>query len=260
MKKNSRKQSAFTSLEKADDFTPRDRRSLTGFTLVEVLLGFLIFSVLALVLYSTFFSGLKIQKRSNEQGAMHHQLKMTLDMITRELEQSIHFDFSNLSPSLKSFEGAARQITFLTIDKEGVIKRISYYLEDKDKVHIYQTLIGQHSQNNVSVVNKKSEDVPLVVLMRREEPFVDVLSGRPSSDLREEVLLDHIQRNSFSFLYAYLEPAKAESLSWQDVWDKDYLPSGIRIRLMLIPLNENEKSITVQKDIYNPIGSWGETL
>ncbi|MFA6378967.1 MAG: hypothetical protein WCX16_04200 [Candidatus Omnitrophota bacterium] len=230
-----------------------------AFTFVEILLGFLIFSVVTLVLVSTFFSGLKIQQRANDDGAMYHQVKMALDMMTQELEQAIFFDLSNLAPNLKSFEATAKQISFLIADKNGGIKRISYYLEDKEKIHIYKTLLGQHYEKNVSVVDIKSEKIPSVAFMRSEEAFVDFVSTKRSPTIQQEVLLDNVQRDSLKFSYAYLQPAEEKaSLSWQGVWDKEYIPAGVRFEMILVPLKKKEALVTIKKDVYIPTGFWGE--
>jgi len=234
-------------------------KKLSAFTLIELLLALLIFSVVALVLYSTFFSGLKIQQRSSENGAMYHQIKMTLDMMTGELQRSINFNFSSLSPKLKAFEGTGDRISFLIAEKTGVIKRISYYLENKDKIRIYKTLIGQSYKKNVSVQNIRQEQIPTVVLMRSEEPFSDFASGAKSSNAYEEVLLDNVQKDSFKILYAYLKSG-ASSLTWKEPWEQEYLPSGVRLQMILVPLEEKQKPISIVKDFYIPTGSWGEAL
>ncbi len=230
-----------------------------AFTFVETLLGFLIFSIVALVLYSTFFSGLKIQQRSHDDTAMYHEVKMALDMMGRELEQAMAFDFSKMSSDLKDFEPTAQSISFLMADRHGAIKRISYYLEDKDRVQIFKTLIGEHYQNNVSVVNVKQEQIPSVVLMRREEPFADFIAGAHTSHERQEVLLDHVEPKSFRFLYALGLAEDKTSLAWQETWDKEYIPAFIRLEMTLIPSQPKEKPLMIKKDIYIPTGSWEET-
>jgi len=227
-----------------------------AFTFVELLLGFLIFSVVVLVLYSTFFSGLKIQKRANNDGAMAHQVKMTLDMMTGELQEAIHFDFSNAAPALTSFEGTKDRVSFLTTGKDGAIKRVSYYVTDKDKVRILKTLVGNRYQKNVSAAYINQKKVQCIVLMRSEELFIDFVSGKKSSSAREETLLDNIQKNSFKFFYADLAPDQS-SLIWNNVWDETYIPAGIRLEMTLVPLQEKEKPMEIKKDFYIPSGSWG---
>lgn len=259
MSVHSGKQFAFAPLQKADDLFLRGRRSLTGFTFVEVLLGLLIFSLIALVLYSTFFSGLEVQRRADAQGAMSHELKMALDSMARELEQAVPLTLDHLAPDLKSLDGRAQEVVFWHVDKDDAIKRVSYYLKDQDQARVRLTLVAEHLKNNVTVVNTQSAQLRAKVLMRKEMSFRDAVSSHPPSPLLEEVVLENIQPDSFSFQYAYLDPGQGEpTLSWKKEWTYDYLPSGIRIQLTLAPWDEKGTPAPVLKEIYNPCGSWGE--
>jgi type II secretory pathway pseudopilin PulG len=239
----------------------KDLQKICAFTFVELLLGFLIFSIVGLVLYSTLFSGLKIQQRSSDDSATYHEIKVALDMMGRELEQAIRFNFSKMAPELKYFEATATSLSFLIIDRPSVIKRIRYYLEDKDKVHIYQTLVGQHYQKNVSLINSTQEQTQPMVLMRSEEPFLDFVSKVKSSDGYQEVLLEPVGRDSLKWSYAYIQSSENKAfLSWEDVWDKDYIPAGMRLEVTLLPLGNKKQPMVVKKDIYIPTGFWGEPL
>lgn len=248
MKKRLKKRSGFIQPLSAE----------TGFTLIEILLGFLIFSIILVVLYSTFFSGIKIEERSVGDAAAYHQAKMSFDMIGHELEEAVPFDFSNFSPELTTFIGTGDSISFLTPGKGG-LRRVSYYLKEKGSVKIQRTLIGGRYQKNVLVINTKEESTPVFCFVRSEEAFVDFVMGDEDLGLKEEILFDNVQTDSFKISYAYLKSEGDTSyLVWQNTWDNLYIPAGVRFELRLAPFKKNDPSINIKKDIYIPTGFWGE--
>ncbi|MCX5681507.1 MAG: prepilin-type N-terminal cleavage/methylation domain-containing protein [Candidatus Omnitrophica bacterium] len=240
-------------------FTP-PLHAESGFTLIEFLLGFLIFSIILVVLYSTFFSGMKIEERSLGDAATYSQVKMSLDIMGRELERAVHFDFSSFSPEMKSFTGNKNKISFLIPAKDGV-RRVTYYLKNKEKVKIHKILIGGHYKKNVSVTNITVKEEDVVCLMRSEEAFADFVAEGASSTAAEEVLFDNVWRDSFKISYAYLDDkGEKPKLVWKNAWDKDYIPCGIRFEMTLVPFRQGEPIMNVKKDVYVPTGFWGELL
>lgn len=230
----------------------------TGFTLIEILLGFLIFSIILVVLYSTFFSGIKIEERSVGDAAAYHQAKMSFDMIGHELEEAVPFDFSNFSPELTAFIGTGDSISFLTPGKSG-LRHVSYYLKEKRSIKIQQTLIGGRYQKNVEVTNITGESIPVFCLVRSEEAFADFVMGDEDLGLKEEILFDNVQADSFKISYAHLKSEGDNPyLVWQDRWENLYIPAGVRFELQLAAFKKNDPSINIKKDVYIPTGFWGE--
>lgn len=230
----------------------------SAFTLIEILLGFLIFSIILVVLYSTFFSGMKIEERSVRDAAAYHQAKMSLDMMGRELEEAVMFNFENFSLERKAFEGSQNKISFLTPGKNGLV-RVSYYLEDKDITRVHQTLIGGRYQKNVQATDLTSEAVPPLCLVRSEEPLVDLLVEGGNGSQVQEILFDNVRRDSFGISYAYLESAgENPRLVWKNAWANEYIPSGVRFELTIEPFKKADPPLHIKKDVYIPAGFWGE--
>lgn len=250
MKKNSKNNAGFILFLRAG----------AGFTLIELLLGFLIFSIVLTVLYSTFFSGMKVEERSAGDAAAYHQAKMSLDMMGHELEEAVPFTFVNIAPSLASFEGDRTKISFLTPKKDG-LKRVSYYLKDKEKVKVYQTLLGAHYTKNVRIANIREQARAVFCLVRSEEPFFDFLRGAAGNPAAEEILFDDVREGSFQISYAYLKAAgDSSSLVWQNFWANDYIPAGIRFEMIIESYQKNDRPLYIKKDVYVPTGFWGELL
>ena len=75
----------------------------------------------------------------------------------------------------------------------------------------------------------------------------------------EEIVCSDIKENGFNLSYAYFDASSdVASLSWEENWDKDYLPSGIKVAITFIDRGEKQKMLTFEKNIYVPIGFWGE--
>jgi len=52
-----------------------------GFTLIELLLGLSLFSIIALIVYSTFSGGLMLSRRANHQNDIYRQARWSLELI-----------------------------------------------------------------------------------------------------------------------------------------------------------------------------------
>ncbi|MBM3251331.1 MAG: prepilin-type N-terminal cleavage/methylation domain-containing protein, partial [Candidatus Omnitrophica bacterium] len=163
------------------------KKSLKGFTLIEILIVLTIFSVVALSLYSTFFSGTSVWRRSEDLNRIYQEARWSLDTIANELRNAVILDYSNIYPDFVVFEGGSDKISFLGITDDG-IKKISYFLENENSGH---------------------------VLKRREIAFIDSLLGL-ESEKSTEVFSDLACEGGLKFSYAYGSNDSGEDISWQD--------------------------------------------
>jgi len=90
------------------------RRS-SGFTLIEVMVVVIIFSIVGAGIGQTFVSGMKIWSRAQKAGESSMDVFVAIETIGRDLRQSI---------SLRSvkFEGKQDEISFLTFWNDSVVK------------------------------------------------------------------------------------------------------------------------------------------
>ena len=227
-----------------------------GFSLMEILLGMTIFSVIILALYSTFWSGIKIDQRSEDQT--YRQASWALEAIARELQNAVAYDFSSSYPDRNGFLGEKDRIVFLLPTEEG-IKVIQYCLEEEEEVFVHKVIIGKRSKKNISVTERRQEALVQKILIREEQNLFDFINGTKANFLKEAVCFD-IEEQGLEFSYAHLESSENDSqLIWQDTWENNYVPAGVRVELRIVD-PETRSPLIVRRSIYVPAGFWGEEI
>lgn len=139
-----------------------------GFTLVEVVLSAVIFSIIAVGLASSFFSGMKLWGRAKTTGVYYNDVLLDLEKIYRQLRETVFL------PQI-GFSGNEREITFAVIKDNSFFK--ATYKFDPDKK----------------------------VLLLRQVPLKDIISGGEQNAAVEEVVM---QLDDLSFSYFYKEDIK----------------------------------------------------
>lgn len=107
-------------------------RNKSGFTLVETLVVVTIFCIIGAGIASTFMSGMKIWSRAKNAGSYRYDVILCLEVIARELRQSIdtpHIDF----------EGDAAKFSFPSLVGNSVLK-ITYKFDSAQKALVRQQM------------------------------------------------------------------------------------------------------------------------
>ncbi len=230
------------------------RRGKKGFSLIEILIALTIFSTIVVTLYSTFWSGIKIDQRLEDKT--YRQASWALEEMAKEFENAAKYDFSNSYPDINEFLGEKDRVSFLLPSGQG-LKVIQYYLEQAEEVFVHKVIIGKRSKKNVSVTESRQEALVQKVLVREEYDFVDFVNGVKTDSLKEAVCFN-VEEQGLEFSYAYLETSEDDSkLDWQDSWRNDYVPAGIKVKLKLVSQDQGDLFI-VRRSIYIPAGRWGE--
>jgi prepilin-type N-terminal cleavage/methylation domain-containing protein len=197
-----------------------------GFTLIEILIAITIFSVVALSLYSTFFSAIAVWRRSEALNRVYQEARWSLEVIANELHNAIVLDYTDRYPDFTAFEGSSDKISFLSLSDSG-IKQISYLLE-----------------------NENSE----YSLKRQETAFTDALQNYSKEQLIE-TFTNLACEGGLKFSYAYSAVDSEDDVVWQDNWQDDQnLPKGIKIELALRNPSSPDAKITFNKTIFIPCG------
>lgn len=229
-----------------------------AFTLIEVLLGLTIFSIIALSLYSTFSSGIQLSRRSDQANRIYREARWFFDRLTLDLENMQTYSFDNSYPQLVSFAGTQDAITLILPTSQG-LKSVSYVLRDPQNDSVYKTIIGKRSARPRVIVSKYEEKMSWDLLVREEKSFADYLQQLPELTGKREVLSSHIQPGSLKFSYAYLEKqGEKTEMIWKDAWNQRYLPSGVRVTATFINPDPSKEPVTLDKDIFIPTGFLGE--
>ena len=261
-------QKAFTPLEKITNFNPvrkdsfsngvNRRSSLTGFTLIEILLGLTIFSIIAVSLYSTFSSGIQLSRRSDDSGRIYREATLIFDRLATDLQSAQYYSFDNSYPQLLAFAGAGDQLTFFVPSEKG-LRSVSYFLRDPQNDFVYKTIIAKRSARPQTIISNFEEKESRDLLVREERPFVDFLQQSPEPSPDREILSSRIQEGSLKFSYAYLKKqGEALETVWQDSWSLHYPPSGVRVTLTFVNSEKSKGPVTLTRDLFIPAGFLGE--
>lgn len=217
MKENS----GFTPLERKIS-NRGNKRFLTGFTLIEIIISGTIISLVAIGVYSVFASGIDVWQRGRANRSYERNIRLVCEKLTRDLRNT--FRFSNIT-----LEGEEDSITFAALienSQDGEIPqyevgRISYFLNDND------------------------------VFCRKKETYPE-LSQDGTMGLVNELIPNISELN---FRYCYLDNATG-NYKWKDSWTRnrqDSIPKAVRIELVFKDKSVQESRFS--KTILIPIGT-----
>lgn len=202
--------------------------NLKAFTLIELLLGLSLFAVIGLVVYSTFASGIRLSRSFDAENDAYREVRMTFELLSKELENAVAYDFSGSYPDLKALKGEQNKIMFLSADHDQ-LKFIEYSLNKPTDARIYQTIIGKVYSKNVSLTLKDQLNQRINYLIREEHGFADYLKNNSRRDSDFEIISTHIMEGSLKFSFGYFEGQDAKELSWQNEWNEQILPKAVKV-------------------------------
>ena len=179
-----------------------------GFTLIEMLVGITIFSMVIVAL----FAGYRIGMRSWEAGERAHavisELRLASSFTRRHLSQAFPLAVSDGKAWRLWFLGEPGRVVFVTT--------MPAYLGEGG---MYEMTLDVHRQDDGEA---------LMVSRRLLHP--DSEPGRPGVEDRPRPLAEHLESARFAF---YGAPRKDAEEVWQEHWDfsQQRLPSLVRLRL-----------------------------
>ena len=199
----------FTPLEISDGI-PKRSKSLTGFTLVEMVIVTAMLSVISLAIYATFNSGAKIWQRIDLQ----------------EPEEEVNIFFDKFAADLRScfrFEGM-------------------YFLGEEDRVEFPAMVYSNDLEKRTVGRAIYSYNYMEGRVTRRQSDFSQVYYEDEG-----DVTLSLLNVSGLGFLYYYYEE-KTEKYFWLTEWLGDGLPLAVRIELELndgVKRTKFAKTITI---------------
>jgi len=180
--------------------TVRERNSLTGFTLIEVIIATLIFAVVVVSIYSAFSVGLKAWRKGSE-GEDFQKIRISLLKIEKELRSS--FFFSGIP-----FQGVSAEFEFPLV------------MPGKDRDNIYK----------VEYSVKEDKATGASALFRKKTIFTD--RGLSEEEGEDEFIFS---AETIGFEYAYRLPEGESGFKWMPAWEarQGKVPSGVKISFTL---------------------------
>ena len=193
------------------------KKFVTGFTLIELLVAVSIFAVVAVVLYSTFRSGVVAYKRIGEEIEESQKIRYALNAITKDIKNIIYI--SNIP-----FEGGSDSLSFvsttsLSKDADNNISKISFFLKKEGD----QTLLVRSEQSLLDVVKE------IATLEDLEE-----IPDEDDLELDSKPLLEGVATLNFTYLLLREDEEDAEDYEWVDFWEEEtMIPMAINIEIKL---------------------------
>jgi prepilin-type N-terminal cleavage/methylation domain-containing protein len=189
-------------------------RTYEGFTLLEVLVALVIFSIILTVLYSSLFVSHKALEGSDTALLSLHELRTALDRIQREVEAALpekDEEYPFLVRDRDVFGSQTSQLEFATlISASPGVSAVSYYVE-------------------------QVED--RLVLFKKSAPSSESLDNSKAAEMLDEI-------NSFT-----VEAGRGGT--WFKTWQDNRLPDELRITISM-PYMSTE--VTLTKTIRPKIG------
>lgn len=185
---------------------------------MELLLAITLFSIIAIAIYSSLATGIKIQKRGSSLGGEYNDLRLAFYRVAQDLHNAVYTNNVYLSAE-------SQKLCFFSIQpipsggKE--IYKITYTWErEKD----------------------------YFVLLRLKETYIESLQETHS---RGDELLTKISQINFDYGYLKKGMAGKEDFYWKENWKEEAMPKLVRLKIEI----KNEK---FNKVIFCPAGKLGE--
>ena len=208
------------------------KKSRDAFTLLELLLAITIFSIIATALYSSFYSGLKILKRSEEAMKLHQDLRFVTEELSLELRNALitplQTEENALTQELEEekvyyFRGDRKGFRFVSLKNEGVCELGYRFKGDQANTFLRTARFQSHG-----------------------------FTSQPERD--EELLVGILE--DVEVLYSYEGQDEDAPIVWLDIWEiEEMLPLGIKVRLRLKGLGDHSE---LTKTVYLPVGELGK--
>ncbi len=225
----------FTPLEISDGVT-RKRISLTGFTLIEMLIAVAIFSVVALALYAAFSSGVSVWRRSEEGMGVYHDVRILLDDMAKELKCAVFFDESvnDDDDRILPFKGGASEISFPTL--------LPVSAEDGSVM---------------------PEIVKVFYRFNKEESSIERCAVTAAEGYNVDIAVKEVLRKgvfAFNLSYPYDTGDDDDPYEWKDEWDDEEfrVPRGVMITLAVQRPGGDDSGEEFLKAVFIPTGVLGE--
>ena len=189
-------------------FNSPDKKKLSGFTLIELMVVSSIMTVVMLAVYSSFSSGLKLWQRSKDVSDIEYKILLGLEKFSSQLRQSVNFP--QVGGQCAGFSGGKDRFSFYSLKGQEII-RITFEFNP----------------------TKKS-------LMRKVDKYQDIVEGKEVSD--GAPFMRGI--DAVDFFYFYNEKTQQKFL-WKDDQEwatEDGIPTAVKI---IVKYKNGMKSETV---------------
>jgi len=220
----------------------------SAFTLIELLLGLSIFAMIAVSVYSTFSGGILVNARSQKQNHLYREIRWSMDVMAKELENMVAYDFSGSYPEKKYFIAEDKKISFLLATDDG-LKMVSYYLMAPHNTRVHKILIGRTDARNVSQTFSRRQGIDAEYLVREEVDFADYVAENVIREENIEIIAVNVKAKGLEFTYNF-SGDKDEGFEQAK---EDKIPAAVRISIDFLSDDADEKESAVSKSVVLPL-------
>ncbi|NLE65587.1 MAG: type II secretion system protein [Elusimicrobia bacterium] len=218
-----------------------------GFSLVETLLGVLIFSIVASGLGGVLLGALDLNRQVRSLHERYQSVRLALDLMTRDLENALPYEFSFSPESKTPFWGLGDQMVFFIPSEEG-IQEVRYSQGPWDLGQVKKTLI-RHVKDVRDIFDETKDAEEIRYLLRTRVPLVDKLRD-PEETGRTQVLVSGLKEEGLRLRYGRIDRSGASPrVTFQEEWREKGFPSVVRVEFS----SSDQKAgapVVMAQDIY----------
>ncbi|MEW5895348.1 MAG: prepilin-type N-terminal cleavage/methylation domain-containing protein [Candidatus Omnitrophota bacterium] len=223
----------------------KDYKDQHGFTLIELMLAVMLFSVVSLSVYMVFSQGLRVERRLRGSGIIGKDFYWPQAQIATDLGKMVFYTASNNRSA--ALVGDQNQLSFV-IEGQAGLEEIRYQTADQERVEIHEVRVKNSKDSGKIVVGGKETERPLMILQRRSRPF-PFLSG---ADFKDEIVTAKLLSGGFKILY--LHEKEDGRLLWEGSHRNEII-KAVRVDLEIVDEQDNLKRTV--RDIFIPVGNPG---
>jgi len=203
-------------------FTINQKRK--GFTVLELILGLVIFALVGFCLFQMLINGVETYKRAAFSSRTYLQMFKAFDTFDQDFGDMFRFDFSNVDPTWLSFSGDASSMQMVVSAHDGI--RVIRY--------------------------KKVDNGAQVTIKRQSMPLKDFLADR-NVQTNGQIVIKNIVNDGFKLSYAKSfpqTPGVKRQLEWQSTWMLPEFPAAVKVEMRLVGFKERQLPIEFTRIYY----------
>ena len=179
----------------------RPKNSQQGFSLIELLVVCVIISFLGTVLYATFYQGVNLWKRAQADRGEYRDI-FFVERLTQDLRNAFPLSGSKIKGTAKEFEFYA-----LLSGGDLGLSHVASGLRFPCRVRYYFDASNQQ-------------------VSREVQSYSQILT-----ESKEKIKTNIVFQTPKNMEWMFMGRTKAAVLLWQKVWEKDYLPNAVKLRV-----------------------------
>jgi general secretion pathway protein J len=184
--------------------TPAVRRqTAAGFTLLEVMLALVIFSLLTAMVYSAFYIGHRAVVKGEREADINQRMRVAEDVIGRQIRSAVFLKARDEEETFPYFIGRSDGLTFVSSAPQG------------------------RGGTGLAVITYRVVKDQLILEERFGFTRDDLVRPPPDARIDRAVLLSGFNSMKFEYL-----PHEDSEAGWQQSWDardEDMVPRAVRI-------------------------------